>query len=375
MDFALSEEQAMLQAGAQRFVRDHYEFEKRRGLADSAEGFSREHWATFAELGWLALPFAEEHGGLGGAQVDVMLLMESLGRGLVLEPYLPTVLLAGRTIEALGSAEQIERYLSRIFEGSTLAAFAFAEPQSRYDLADVTLAAEERDGVWRLSGRKSVVIGGAYADVFVVLARTGGGQRDRAGLSCFLLPKDAEGLSVHGYRTADGGRAAELMFEDARAEALLGEAGGAYDAAATVVEGAAAALCGEAIGAMDALVEATRAYLSQRKQFGVPLAAFQALQHKLADMVIAAEQTKSLVYAANMRQGEEADIRGRAVSAAKAEVARNGAFVAATAVQLHGGMGVSEEMSVGTYFKRLNMINALFGDRAYHLRRHAALAA
>jgi len=376
MDFAPSEEQRLLVDGAERFIREAYDFESRRALADSAEGYSPAHWGQFAELGWLALPIGEDRGGLGGSAADVMLLMEVFGRGLVLEPYLGTVLLAGRLIERLASPDQAETYLRPMLAGSSRAAFAFTEPQSRYDLADVaTRALRDRAG-YSLSGRKSLVLGGPGADSFVVCARTAGDQRERDGLSCFLVPAAAAGLTRYDYRTIDGGRASELYLEDVAVEpdALLGAEGAALPIVEEVVDGACAAVCAEAVGILDAASRATRDYLSQRTQFGAPLASFQALQHRLADMTIAVEELRSLAYVANMRLDEDDPAeRGRAVSAAKAEIGRRGRSVVADAVQLHGGMGVSEELNIATYFKRLNAITALFGDRAFHLRRYRKL--
>jgi len=361
MDFALSEEQRLLVDGAERFVRESYDFESRRTLADSPEGYSPAHWAQFAELGWLALPFSENRGGLGGSAADVMLLMEVFGRGLVLEPYLSSVLLAGRLVEGLGTQR---------------AAFAFAEPQGRYDIADVATTAERVGKGYRLSGRKSLVLGSPGAQNFIVLARSAGGQRDRDGLTCFFLPAKADGLELQAYRTMDGGRAGELFLESVEVdpEAVLGPEGGALPAVETVIEGACAAVSAEAVGILDAATQATTEYLSQRKQFGAPLASFQALQHRLADMTITVEEIRSLAYTANMRLDEDDAIeRARAVSAAKAEIGRRGRDVVADAVQLHGGMGVSEELNIASYFKRLNAINALFGDRSFHLHRYRQL--
>jgi len=377
MDFALSEEQSMLLDGAERVLRDVYGFEHRRAVAESAEGCAPEIWRTFAELGWLALPFDERHGGLGGRQADIMLLMEAFGRALVLEPYLANILLAGRLIARFGDEAQIAEYLPPIIEGRARAAFAYAEPQARYDPADVATCAESAGSAYRLSGRKSAVLGAPGAALFVVLARSDGDRCERDGLSCFLVPADSPGLSLQPYRTLDGGRAGEMKLEDVRLsrEQRLGPEGGALPAVEEVLDAACAALCAEATGLAEAAAEATRDYLSQRKQFGVPLVSFQALQHRLADMTIAVEELRSLSYAANLRV-DEADDRERAlaVSAAKAEVARRGHAVVAEAVQLHGGMGVSDELNIATYFKRMQAINALFGDRRHHLRRYARLS-
>ncbi len=373
MDFALSEEQRLLRDSAARFVRENYPFEKRRALAASEEGFSRAHWRQMAELGWLALPFSEDDGGLGGKAADVMGLMEAFGRGLVLEPYLSSILLAGRAIAALGDREQKAAHLAPLIAGERLAALAFAEPASRYDLGHIaTLAVRESEG-WRLDGRKSVVLGGPAADLFVVTARIEG----EGDLAAFLLPADAAGLLVRGYPTSDGGRAAELVLEavhlDARARLSAGPVRPALE---TVIDGATAAVCAEAVGIMEAATAATREHLLTRRQFGRPLAAFQVLQHRLADMVIACEEMRSLMIAASLAvDGADAAARASAVSAAKAELGRRGTFVVAQAVQLHGGMGVSDELHVASWFKRLHVLAALFGDRAHHLRRYAACAA
>lgn len=378
MDFSLSEEQRLLKDGADRFIRESYDYETRRKLAASKDGFSRDYWRTFAELGWLALPFSEGSGGLGGGAVDVMLLMEAMGRGLALEPYLAAIVMAGGLIERAGTADQKRDYLSRLMDGSALSAFAFAESQGRYDLADVETLAEIDGKGYRLHGRKSVVLHGAAADFLIVLARTSGATRDERGLTLFLVEKDRKGLGIQTYRTIDGGRAAEISLEDVPVErsAIIGPEDGALPIVEAVIDRATAALCAESVGVLEASVEATRSYMGQRKQFGAPLAAFQALQHRLADMVVGLEQVKSLAAVANVRcDGDDPIERARAVSAAKAEVIRNGAFIVANAVQLHGGMGVSEELNVGAWFKRQHAINALFGDRAFHIRRHRALAA
>ncbi len=373
MDFALSEEQRLLRDSAERFVRENYSFEARRALAAGAEGFSRAHWRQMAELGWLALPFSERDGGLGGQASDIMGLMEAFGRGLVLEPYLSTILLAGRTLAALGDSEQKAEHLPSLIAGERLAALAFAEPGSRHDLARVaTLAVREGEG-WRLDGHKSVVLGGPAADLFVVTARIEG----EADIAAFLLPADAAGLLVRGYPTCDGGRAAELVLEavhlDARARLSAGPVRPALEA---VIDGATAAVCAEAVGIMEAATAATREHLLTRRQFGRPLAAFQVLQHRLTDMVVACEEMRSLMIAANLAvDGGDAAERAAAVSAAKAELGRRGTFVVAQAVQLHGGMGVSDELGIASCFKRLHVLDALFGDRDHHLRRYAARAA
>jgi len=379
MDFSLTEEQSLLRDSAERFLRERYDFETRRALAQSPDGYSQDNWRTFAEMGWLALPFSEDTGGLGGSQVDVMVLMEALGRGLVLEPYLGSILLAGRLVERLGNDSQRSAWLAPTIAGERRLAFAWAEPDARYDLADTGMDAQaDGAGGYHLSGRKSVVLGAPGADAFVVLARTSGARGDWEGLTCFILPADADGLTIQPYRTIDGGRAADLTFEKVHVgtDAVLGPPDVAIEMVDALLDAATAALCGEALGLMQASLDSTRAYLQQRQQFGRPLAGFQVLQHRLADMTIALEECRSLTYVANIRvdDGDPVD-RRRAVSTAKAELERHASFIAAQAVQLHGGMGVSEEMAVGACFKRLHAILRLFGDRTWHLRRFATLSA
>lgn len=377
MDFSLTEEQTLLRDSVERFLREHYDFETRRALAQSSDGYARDNWRVFAEMGWLALPFSEDAGGLGGSQIDVMILMEALGRGLVLEPYLGSVLLAGRLLEKMGSAAQKDAWLAPIIVGERRLAFAWAEPDARYDLAATGVRAEIYvDGGYHLSGRKSVVIGAPGADGLIVLARTHGARGDRNGLSCFIVPADASGLTIQSYRTIDGGRAADVTFEKVHIgkDAVLGPPDEVLETVEGVLDAATAALCGEALGLMQASLDSTRDYLLQRQQFGRPLAGFQVLQHRLADMTVALEEARSLTCVANIRidEGDSTATR-RAVSTAKAELERHASFIAAQAVQLHGGMGVSEEMAVGTCFKRLHAILRLFGDRTWHLRRFAAL--
>ncbi|RMD89849.1 MAG: hypothetical protein D6807_02905, partial [Alphaproteobacteria bacterium] len=288
-------------------------------------------------------------------------------------PYLASILLAGRLLAALGDEAQKAAHLPPLIAGERLAALAFAEPQGRYDLAAVTTrAAPEGDG-WRLDGHKSVVLGGPAADLFLVTARIEG----EADLAAFLLPADAAGLLVQGYPTSDGGRAAELRLVEVRLDARARlSAAPVRPALEAVIDGATAAICAEAVGIMEAATAATREYLLTRRQFGRPLATFQVLQHRLADMVVACEEMRSLTIAANLAvDGDDPAERARAVSAAKAELGRRGTFVVAQAVQLHGGMGVSDELNIASYFKRLHVLNALFGDRSHHFRRYAGRAA
>ncbi|HEX3913096.1 MAG TPA: acyl-CoA dehydrogenase family protein [Steroidobacteraceae bacterium] len=370
MEFNYSEEQLALQDTLQRFMARDYDFDKRRGFSASPLGYSAEAWRQYAELGLLALPFPKEFDGLGGNAVDIMLVMEQFGQGLVLEPYLSTVVLCGSLMRDAGSAAQKSRFLPQIVQGKSTLALAAYEAAGRYDLSYVECSAQESGGNWILSGRKTVVLDGASADHFLVSARSGGEPGDRDGISLLLVPRDAKGLSVVPYATQWGSRAADLLLEkvSAGSDALIGSAGDALPLIERAVDRAIAALCAEASGIINALNQATLNYLKTRKQFGVAIGTFQALKHKMADMLIAAEQARSMaIIAAVHADSEDAADRRRALSAAKAYVGRAGRLVGQHAVQLHGGMGVVDELIVSHYFKRLTMIDLTFGDADHHL--------
>ena len=370
MDFNYNEEQLALQDTLRRFISKDYGFEQRRALAKSTEGFSRDHWRQFADLGILALPFPEDFGGLNGNAVDSMLVMEMLGRGLVLEPYLATVVLAGGLIRDNGSAAQKEALLPAIAGGELLMALAHYEAGGRYELNHIATTAKPDGGGYLLSGAKAVVLAGAAADQLIVSARTSGAPNDAEGISLFLVERGAPGLTVRGYPTQDGARAAELKLANVRVagDALVGAKGQALPVVERAFDYAIAALCAEAVGAMAALNEVTLEYLKTRKQFGQPIGRFQALQHRMVDMVIATEQARSMAtLAAVNADSADAVERRRAISAAKAYVGQSARSVGQAAVQLHGGMGVVDELNVSHYFKRLTMINATFGDADHHL--------
>ncbi len=374
MDGGLTEEQALLKDSVERFIERDYPFDQRRDLAAGEEGFGRAVWARFAEFGWLAAPLPEAHGGLGGTPVEVAILMEAFGRGLVLEPYLSTVILGGGLLSLAGSDAQKAALLPPLAEGKLLLAFAYAEPQSRYNPGDVETRAEPRGDAYLLNGRKSVVFHAATADKLIVSARTAGAARDAAGIGLFLVDREAEGLALRAYPTVDGLRAAELRLEDVTVDggAAVGEAGGALPIIEQVLDRATIAVCAEAVGTMGALLEATRAYLETRTQFGVPIGSFQVLQHRVVDMFMAYELSRALVYRAAAAAEDAAD-RAAAASAAKVQVGKAGRMIGQAAIQLHGGMGMTEELAIGHHFKRLSMIGALFGDTDHHLRRFAAL--
>lgn len=373
MDFDLTDEQRLLKDSVDRLIADAYDFEDRKRYAEEPDGFSRTLWAQFADLGLLAVPFAEEDGGIGAGAVETMLVMEAFGRGLVLEPYLATVVLGGGFLRR-ASDEQRGRLLPGLIEGTRLMAFAHGERGARYDLHDVATSARRDGDAFVLEGEKSLVLHGESADTLVVSARLDGGRRDRGGIGLFLVPADAPGLSRRGYRTQDGLRAAEISLSSVRVgpEDVL-----AHDALALieqVVDEALAALCAEAVGGMAEMHALTVEYMKTRKQFGVAIGAFQALQHRSVDMFVALEQARSMSYLATMMAGEaDADARARAIAAAKVQVGRSARIVGQGAVQLHGGVGMTMEYKVGHYFKRATMIDTLFGDADHHLARLAAL--
>jgi pimeloyl-CoA dehydrogenase small subunit len=376
MDFSLSDEQTMLKDSIERFVQNDYDFDTRRKVVALEEGFSRDNWKQFAELGWLAVPFSEEDGGFGGGAVELMLVMEQIGRGLVVEPYLPSVVLAGGLLKHAGSAAQKESHLAALVDGSKLGAFAFAEPQSRFNLADVAVTAKQDGDGWVLDGHKSVVLGAPSADFLVVSARTSGDQRDADGITLFLVDADTAGLSRRDYPTVDALRASEVKLEGVKvgADAVLGEVGKALPVIEQVIDEATLAVGCEAVGGMEVLYKATVEYSKQRVQFGQPIGKFQVLQHRMVDMFMEYEQSKSLMFMAAMRMDEGYGTEAKkAVSAFKVQVGKSGRFVGQQAVQLHGGMGMTEELSVGHYFKRLTMIDTLFGNVDHHLKRYGSL--
>jgi pimeloyl-CoA dehydrogenase small subunit len=378
LDFSFSDEQNLLKDSVARFVHNDYSFAARQKIVRAEPGFSTAHWRTFAELGWLGVPFAEADGGFGGGPIETMLLMEQFGRGLVVEPYVPTVCLVGGAIRLAGRNAQKDKWLPGIIDGSVQGAFAFAEPQGRFNLADLTTTARPDGDGFRLDGYKCVVWNGPSADLLVVSARTSGGQRARTGVSLLLVDAKAAGVRRRDYPTVDALRAAEITFDGVRLpkDALLGRLGRALPVIEQVVDEATLAVGAEAVGCMEVLYKATVEYCKTREQFGQPIGKFQVLQHRMVDMFMEYEQSKSLMYMAAMRLAEGyGDEAKRAVSAFKVQVGKSGRFVGQNAVQLHGGMGMTEELSVGHYFKRLTMIDTLFGNVDFHLKRFGALAA
>ena len=375
MDFSFTEEQTLLRNSVQKFVQNDYTFEKRRAIAKSESGWKKENWAQFAELGLLAAPFAEDFGGLGGGPVETMIIMEEFGRGLVIEPYLSTVVLGGGFLRHGGSKAQKEQMIPQIVEGKRVIAFAFAEPQGRYNLADLNVTAKKSGAGYTLNGHKAVVIGAPWADTLIVTARTGGGQRDEKGVSVFVVDKKAKGVSCRDYPTVDGLRASEVTFENVAlgADAVLGQVDNGLPLIEQVVDEGIAALSAEAIGAMKVLNDTTVEYCKTRKQFGVPIGKFQVLQHRMVDMFMNYEQSVSITYMVTLKLGEGEAERKKAASAAKVQIGKAGRFIGQNAVQLHGGMGMTDELNVGHYFKRLTMIDTMFGNVDHHLKRYASL--
>jgi alkylation response protein AidB-like acyl-CoA dehydrogenase len=375
MNFDFTEEQIMLRDSVARFIQDDYDFDTRQRIAKAPEGMSRDNWKTFAELGWLSIPFAEEHGGFGGSAVDVMLIMEQLGKGLVLEPYLATVLLFGGLLQKGGSQAQQEEIIPKIIAGECLGGFAYLERQSRYELADVTTAATAAGDGYQLNGEKVVVFNGANADHFIVSARTSGEQCDEAGISLFLVPADAPGVEKVGYRLMDGQVVANLVFKDVQlpAASLVGELDGGFALIQEVVLEANMALAAEAVGIMERLNAKTVEYTKTRKQFDVPISSFQALQHRMVDTFMAYEQTKSLLYRAVCALTDDEEDAITAVHALKVMADRASRLIYGEAIQLHGGMGLTDELDIGHFAKRLMMINTSFGNGDYHQAQFNAL--
>ena len=371
MDFNFSEDQTMLRDSVARYLQNTYDFETRQKAIKSEAGWRPEVWKAFAEeLGILGAPFSEEHGGFGGGAIENMIVMEEIGKALVVEPYLSTVVIGGGFLKHSGYAGASD-LIGSIIAGETIIAFAYAEPQGRYDLADIKTTAKKDGSSYTLSGHKAVVWGAPWATHLIVTARTGGGQRDTSGIGVFLVEKGAAGLTTRDYPTVDGSRASEVYFENTPASLI---ADNAYPLIEQVIDEAIAALCAEAVGVQRKLHEGTLDYARQRKQFGVPIASFQVLQHRMVDMFMNLEQSVSVTYMATLKLGESAEERGKAVSAAKVHIGRANKFLGQNAIQIHGGMGMTDELAIGHYFKRATMIEGLFGSVDHHLNRYETLS-
>lgn len=376
MDFNFTEEQEMVRDGLSRLVREQYDAEARRAIVESEAGWSPEIWGQIAELGILGMPFSEEDGGFGGSPVDALVVMQEFGQGLVVEPFVPSVVCAGGFFKHAGSAAQKEEHLGGIIDGSRVFAFAYAEPRGRYDYADLETTAKKDGAGYVLNGHKAVVIGAPWASHLVVTARTSGERRDKSGISVFVVDKSADGVVTRDYPTVDGRRASEVYFENVAlgAEALIGEEGNGLPLIELVADEATAAQCAEACGAMKVAHAMTLEYTKQRKQFGVPIATFQVLQHRMVDMYTEYESSVSMAYLATLKLDADERERKQAVSAAKVRIGQAAHHVGQEAIQIHGGNGMTDEYAIGHYFKRLTIFDSEFGNIDHHMKRHIALS-
>jgi alkylation response protein AidB-like acyl-CoA dehydrogenase len=375
MDLTPSDEQRLLRESADRFVSETYTADHRRKVASEPLGFSADIWKQFADLGWLALPIAEAHGGLGGGAIEIGILMEAFGRGLVSEPYLSTVVIGASLISECGTEAQKQALLPKIADGSLYLAFAHSERQARFDLADVRTTATKTPDGWRLDGNKTAVLDGNAASEIIVSARVNDGAGKPGKLCLFLMPQGTRGLALRDFPRLGGGRACNPELRDVQlpADALLGDGSDALPAIEATIDRAMAALGAEAVGIMQTLLDQTLEYTKIRKQFGRPLSANQVIRHRLADMAMQCDEARSMALRAALMADAEPVARSRAASGAKAKIGKCARFVAEQSVQLHGAMGVTEELDIGAYFKRLLAFDTLFGGSAHHYRRHAAL--
>lgn len=375
MDFAPSDDQRLLVESVTRMLGDTYSFAQRKGYQALPEGYSPAVWAQFAEQGLLGLPFAEEYGGFGGTAQEVMLVMQAFGRALVLEPFLPTVVLCGTALNVAGNAAQKSALLSAIAEGSLKMAFAHGERQARYDLTDVITTAKRSGNGWVLDGSKTVVSHGEAADKIIVSARTSGDRHDADGITLFLVDAAAYGLARRGYVSRDDTRAADISLSNVSVSDgdVIGEVGKGMAVIQRVVDAGIAAIAGETVGAMEAMNEMTLEYSKTRVQFGQPIGSYQVVQHRMADMFMAQEQGRSMAILATMSvdNPDEAQ-RAHDIAMAKVGVGQAGRYVSQSAVQMHGGIGMTEEYAVGHYFRRCMVMERLFGDPAYYLNKLAA---
>ena len=371
MDLSLNEVQLMLADSIEKFVSNDYDFETRQKYSGSDLGYSAEVWQSFAELGWTAFPFSEDDGGFDGGPVDLMVVMERLGRGLIVEPYLANVVLAGGVLKRAANNSQKEQWLGPLISGELQATLAFVEPQARYDINNIATTAVRDGDSWRLNGSKGYVLNGANAGLVIVPARTSGEQRDTSGVTLFGVPGDTAGISVRDYETIDGQRAAEIDMKDVALplDAVIGKVDAGFDALQSTVDDATFAVCAEAVGIMSVLTEKTIEYSKSRVQFGVPISSFQALQHRMVEMYTACEQSRSLLMWAAMTIADDGDDAAKAVHSLKYQIGVAGKLVGEEAVQIHGGMGVTWELDVAHYFKRLTAIGLMFGNADWHLDR------
>lgn len=376
MSFSLSSEQQMLRDSIDKFLQQNYDFETRRSLASSPLGYSSENWQTFADLGWLSIPFSEESGGYGGSIVDVITVTEAFGKVLATEPYVANLILAGRLLEIIASEDQKQLILPSLIAGETQLALAHSERASAANPAYVGCQLDTDGDGYRINGDKIVVLNGPSADLLLVSARSSGKARDRTGIEIFLVDANSEGITRRDYSTIDGLRAADINFNNVRipATARLGNPDTNIQALETVIDEAIVAMSAEAVGAMEILNTQTVEYARTRKQFGTPIGKFQSLAFRMVDMFIAQEQSKSMLYMGALSLAEGKAETSQAVSALKVQISKASQLIGEQSVQIHGGMGTTDELAIGHYFKRLLAIDALFGNRDYHLDRYVNTA-
>ncbi len=376
MNFNLSEEQNMLKDSVSRFVQNQYDFDTRRKIVDSDEGFSRENWQTFADLGWLSIPFTEAQGGFGGSVLDTMVVMEEMGKGLVAEPFIATVLLFGGLLSKSVNSSAHNAMMQQVIDGEVQGAFAYLERQSRFEVADIKTSASKNNDGYTLNGEKTVVFNGPSADKIIISARTSGDQFDQQGISLFIVDANTQGIDKTNYRLMDGQCVANIVLNDVQvsADQLVGELDNAYPLMHAVINDVMIAISAEAFGIMQVLNETTIEYAKTRKQFGVAIGSFQALQHRMVDTFMACEQTQSLLLraAGSLAAGNEESEKD--TLALKVMVGRAGKLVGGEAIQIHGGMGITDELNIGHYVKRLMMINTTFGDADYQQQKFSAIS-
>ena len=375
MDFTFNEEQSLIQDQVDQFIQKEYDWETRQSLSNSDLGFGQDNWQKFAELGWLGISVSEDSGGFGGSAIESMLIMEAFGKGLVVEPFLETMIMSGGIIDDHGSVEQKSALLEPAIAGDMQLALAYAEPQSRFNLSDVVTEAKAEGNNFILNGYKSVVMNGPSANKIIVSARTSGSQLDENGITLFVIDSDTSGLNKTNYKTVDGRRASDLTIENLSVsqDDIIGELDAGFKILDSAIDKAILAISAEAVGAMEVLYKATVEYAKTREQFGTAIGKFQVLQHRMVDMFMEYEQCKSLLYMATMKHEEGAVDSKKAISGLKYQVGKAGKFIGQQAVQLHGGMGVTDELNVGHYFKRLTTVGTIFGNTDYHLKKYTSL--
>ena len=376
MDLSISEEQSAIRDVISRFIENEYDFEKRMSIAEGDTAFDSDVYNFFVEQGFTAIPFSEKDGGLNGGPVETMLIMKEIGRGLVLEPYLENVILAGGVLKRLATDDQKSKWLSNIINGELQSTLAFTEPQSRFNLNDVATVAKENGDKVIINGKKSFVLNGKEADIIIVPARTSGSQTETEGISLFVVESDLPGISKNNYKSVDGHSASEITFKNVEVnkDNLLGEIGKGYQTLESTIDDATLAVCAEATGIMKSLHDKTVEYSKNRVQFGVPIGGFQALQHRMVDTLMACEETESiLLWALTTNQDDSSSLK-KAISGLKYQIGTAGKHVGQEAVQLHGGMGISWELDIAHFFKRLSSIEILFGNADFHMKRFLTLS-